>query len=258
MAKKRMINTEIYFDTEIVKTLGERGIHLYIRLWGIAEDWGGYAPSYNDIALQMGALNFSAEEVENFIKKLIKIKKIIPYKIGKQEFHWLKNFFKHQALNNPSLPIIPLPPWISCEARAYKMGKKYAAYSYDTSRLPVGYQYITTTVPVKENRSRSRIEKKLTGGKTESPVCHALPVLSDDFLEALVGEYPEVDVSDQLRRLNEHLQANPQQIHSLEKFVRGWMGTAKRKYSAENIPKLEVLPPYLSRTLGEEVVSAGA
>ncbi len=52
MARKRVIDTGLYFDTEICRLLGARGLHLYIRLWGLAEDWGGYEANHEDIALQ--------------------------------------------------------------------------------------------------------------------------------------------------------------------------------------------------------------
>jgi hypothetical protein len=64
MARKRIIDTEgLYFKTELVKILGPRGLLLYIRLWALAEDWGGYEFNAEEIALRMGALKFIPKEV---------------------------------------------------------------------------------------------------------------------------------------------------------------------------------------------------
>jgi hypothetical protein len=157
VARKRLIDTEeLYFDTEIVKLLGDRGLHLYIRLWGLAEDWGGYEPKYSDIAFKMGALEFKTEEVEVFINKLIGDKKIIPYQKEGKTFHWLVNLLKHQPLDNPSLPKIPIPKWIDCKEQEYKSGKKYAKYIVIKSRLPVAYRSATSS-PRNGNSNGNRV-----------------------------------------------------------------------------------------------------
>lgn len=188
MAKKRVIDTEeLYFDAELVDSLGDRGILLYIRLWSVAEDWGGYEPKYKDIAYRMGALKFETDEVEKLIGVLIGLGKIFEYEAKGRTFHWIKNLLKHQPLNNPSPPKLPLPEWIILELKEYKSGKKYALYTIDedkipegiprnseeiTGRLPVGYQYGTSRLPSypeEKDRDEGRDEKSKTiqwdGGK---------------------------------------------------------------------------------------------
>ena len=150
MSRKRIIDTELYFDSEICDLLNERGLHLYIRLWGIADDSGVYYPNYSDIALKMGALRFTAAETEAFIDSLIKVQKIIPFEIqdtGKS-YHWLKNFLNHQTLNNPSVPKLPLPEWISMEVHTYKSGKKFAKFSVNGEKVPGHYQNSTGSLLV--------------------------------------------------------------------------------------------------------------
>jgi hypothetical protein len=154
MARKRLIDTEeFYFDTELVNLLGARGLHLYIRLWGLAEDWGGYEPKYEDIALKMGALRFKGREIKNYIEKLIEKKKIIEYKTNNKTIHWIVNLLKHQPLDNPTLPKLPLPRWISCETKQYKTSKRvFAHYTIIREKLPADYLSATCRLPVGEQK----------------------------------------------------------------------------------------------------------
>jgi hypothetical protein len=159
MARKRLIDTEeLYFSSDLVEALGAKGLHLYIRLWGLAEDWGGYEPNYRDIAFRMGALKFTAAEVQKFIESLIRMGKIFPFQGGVKTFHWLAKLLKHQPLNNPSPPKLPLPEWIYCEIKKFKSGKSYAEFKIIPEKLPVGYQYPNgnehTETEKKQNRNR--------------------------------------------------------------------------------------------------------
>ncbi|MCL5024829.1 MAG: hypothetical protein M1497_15970 [Nitrospirae bacterium] len=169
MSRKRLIDTELYFDTELYELLGCEGLHLYIRLWGLADDSGVYEPRYADIALQMGALHFTPEKVKKYIDVLTKAGKIIPYSANGKGYHWLKNFLKHQPLSNPSLPKYPLPGWMTCEQREYPSGKKYATYQIlpeklaeVTSSLPIVYSDTTGNGETKRNETETR--RKLREG----------------------------------------------------------------------------------------------
>ena len=43
MGRKRVIDTdELLFDEELFEAVGKDGLWLYVRLWSLAEDWGGY------------------------------------------------------------------------------------------------------------------------------------------------------------------------------------------------------------------------
>jgi uncharacterized phage protein (TIGR02220 family) len=120
--------------------LGPMGLHYYIRLWGVAEDWGGYKPNYEDLSLQMGALKILPKKCEEFDRKLIESGHIIRYQINGQPIHWLKNLMDHQPLNNPTPPKLPLPEWMDVEIHEYKSGKKYAKYRIIRDKLPDEYQ----------------------------------------------------------------------------------------------------------------------
>src|SRR5512140_3585839 len=103
MGRKRVIDTdELLFDDELYNAIGERGLWVYVRLWSLSEDWGGYEPKYGSLALKMGVLRLTADEVRSTIVKLISLGKIIPYQVPGlhntdivTEIHWLKNLLKH-------------------------------------------------------------------------------------------------------------------------------------------------------------------
>ena len=64
MGRKRVIDTdELLFDEELYEAIGQEGLWLYVRLWALAEDWGGYEPKYGSIALKTGVLRMTADQV---------------------------------------------------------------------------------------------------------------------------------------------------------------------------------------------------
>ena len=156
MARKRVIDTEaLYYDAEIIRMLGERGLHLYIGLWGIAEDWGGYEPKYDNIAFRMGALFFKPEEAQKYIDILVGAGKIIPYQMNETTYHWIKNLLKHQGLNKPTPPKLPLPKWIKCNLKEYPSGKKYAEYILDYKKMPNSMDNSPENLGQSENSPRT-------------------------------------------------------------------------------------------------------
>jgi hypothetical protein len=132
MGRKRVIDTdELLFDEELFEAVGVDGLWLYVRLWSIAEDFGGYEPNYGSISLKTGVLKLSKSYVNQTIEKFIKLGKVVTYCINGKTYHWLRNLLKHQRLNNPAPPTLPLPPWVTCEIRQYQSKKKYASYEID-------------------------------------------------------------------------------------------------------------------------------
>ena len=153
MAKKRSLDIDkLLFDTEIIERLSIKGILLYQVLWGHADDWGGIELDIKNLSLRTGALKMTIKEVEKEIIKLTNgLKKIIPYTIDDKNYGWIKNFFKHQRLNNPAMPTIPLPEWIVYKVNTYPSGKKWAEYTVIPEKIPVDYQYTTSksdTIPI--------------------------------------------------------------------------------------------------------------
>lgn len=190
MGRKRVIDTdELLFDEELFAAIGQNGLWLYVRLWSLAEDWGGYEPKYGSIALKMGVLKMSADEVCSSIAKLISLGKIIPYQVPglhNTELHWIKNLLKHQPLHNSPLPVLTLPPWITCEIKEYPSKKKYASYRIDveklasaTSSLPVPYRSSLPVLQklVETSRNLKETRKDISSPAATMPIKISLPVL---------------------------------------------------------------------------------
>jgi hypothetical protein len=115
MGKRRMIDMDgLVFDDELGLELGLDGLFLYIRLWSIAEDWGGLSLSPHWIICQMGMIqdSYSLMRIEEIVDKLIKLGKIIPYQHNNRHYGFLKNFSKYQTINFPDAPKLPLPSWV--------------------------------------------------------------------------------------------------------------------------------------------------
>lgn len=260
MARKRLIDTHsLCFDTEIVTILKERGSILYIRLWGIAEDWGGYDPKYDDIALLMGAFKLKASEVKNYIDRLIEAKKIIPYEVNGKTYHWIVNLLKHQPLDNPSAPKLPLPEWVECKISEYKSGKKYAKYTVITEKLPVAYSSptgnlvtVTETVTVTERKQNSnsngnRIETTREG---KQEITHPPYVfLSLEEQKSLMADYGKQKTNEYIDRLNEHIGSKGTKYKSHYFTIKSWMrkdGVRKPSYMGTpsvRVPEPEPCPP---------------
>lgn len=136
MARKRSLDIEgLLFDTELVKTLTLKGLLLYEVMWGQAEDWGGLKLNSADLQLRMGAIKISIKEIDKEIKKLISKEKIIIYEVKNKTYGWIKNFTKHQKLDKPRPPTLPLPEWITYKTEKYPSGRKYAVYTITAEKL---------------------------------------------------------------------------------------------------------------------------
>lgn len=188
MARKRLIDTDVYFDVELCDLLGPRGLHLYFRLWGIADDSGVYEPKYRDISLKMGALHFKPQEVESCIQKLIEAGKVIPFASNGISYHWLKNFLKHQPLNNPSPPKHPLPEWVSVEIKQYPFGKNFAAYQILNEKLPE----ITGSLPVDYPSVETKLKETNRNETNPSEISDEISVLSSKLFLGKESLFQEV------------------------------------------------------------------
>ena len=157
MARIRTIDTDgLFFDGELTNNLTATDFLIYIRLWGIGEDWGGFEWSPENIKLQLGGLKIPISRVEDCLKKLVKMGKIIPYKKDGKLIGWLKNFQTHQKLKKPSLPRLPLPDWITYEQKEYPGGQKYAEYKIIKNKIPVDYSYPTSNTETKRNETKRK------------------------------------------------------------------------------------------------------
>jgi hypothetical protein len=120
MGYRRLIDCDQLFeDDALFEAIGNDGVLLYIRLWSLAEVWGGLEDTPKSISRQSGALDFPFKKVEKIIKKLIEMEKIYPYELAGKKFLWLKNLPKHQKMVKIPQSKLPLPDWISAESHEY-------------------------------------------------------------------------------------------------------------------------------------------
>lgn len=195
--KKRLIDIEIYFDSELCELLGERGLHLYIGLWAIAEDSGVYEPKYADIALKMGALKFTEGEVRKYIEKLILAGKIVPFLNNGKLYHWIKNLIKHQGIKNPPIPSLPVPDWIKVEIKQFPSGKRYAVFNVieeEISKNPikgVNYNNIKNSKGVSLGDSE-RFSEALTDIPTDTPR-QSQTLLIDNNIDTIRDTIKDID-----------------------------------------------------------------
>jgi hypothetical protein len=159
----RMINMDdLVSDTEIVELLGDRHLWIYLRLWSIAEDWGGYAPKFKDIKYKMGAFEFTAEEVEQTINKLIKAKKIVEVEVNGVKIHWIVAFLKRQSPPSSRLSELPLPNFIHCTVTEDHYHHEKYSYSVVVEECPVKNKFKPgdpNTIQVSELDPEKKSEK---------------------------------------------------------------------------------------------------
>lgn len=163
--RKRLLDLGgLAFDQDLMLAFGQRkGKRTrmavgYQLLWAVAEDSGCYEANLKSIAKLSGFLEFTERELAELVQILTVEKNILSYFSQRGvECHWLVNFRKHQPLNNPSLPRVPLPPWLIYEVKKYKSGKEFAVYYLLRDRLPEGYRDITSSLPEPDKETLGRL-----------------------------------------------------------------------------------------------------
>jgi len=94
MPRKRIIDPEYWLDGEISR-ISDKARLLYIGLWNFADDNGIIENDPQKIKVQV--FPYSPQlKIENYLKELEDIKKIISYKKEGKEYYWIKNFYKYQ------------------------------------------------------------------------------------------------------------------------------------------------------------------
>ena len=137
MGKKRIIDMDgLCFDAEITE-IGMDACMLYIRMWTLAEDWGGIDLEPKNLRLQMGGLqdNYTSLRITEIIEKLVQLDKVKIYEVQGRMYGWIKNFPRHQELRFPSPPKIPLPSWVRWHPKTDKTSpvQHYEYLSIDIS-----------------------------------------------------------------------------------------------------------------------------
>ncbi len=167
--RRRMLNPDFFTDPDMVANFDFGGRLLYQGLWCLAEDSGCFEP--NPLLLKMKIFpgdDVPLGEIQKHIDRLVELEKIVLYEVDGKEYAWLKNFHKHQKLERPSPPTIPLPDWLVFHGE----GKQRHKWHYevvrqgrvgDMSEKCRGHVGDKTT-PEEKGR-----EEKLREGKGDSP-----------------------------------------------------------------------------------------
>ena len=111
--RRRMLNPDFFTDPDMVANFDFGGRLLYQGLWCLAEDSGCFEP--NPLLLKMKIFpgdDIPLGEIQKHIDRLVELDKIVLYQVDGKEYAWLKNFHKHQKLDRPAPPAIPLPEWL--------------------------------------------------------------------------------------------------------------------------------------------------
>jgi len=131
--RRRMLNPDFFTDPDIVANLDAYGRLLYQGMWCVADDSG--CLELNPLLLKMKVLpgdeTVSIDDIRDYFDKLIELNKIITYKVDGKEYGWLKNFHKHQSLNKPNAPSVPLPKWITWHGESEKRHERYYEVEYE-------------------------------------------------------------------------------------------------------------------------------
>jgi hypothetical protein len=169
MGYRRLIDCDQLFeDDQLFEAIGTDGVMLYVRLWSLAECWGGLEDNPKSISRQSGALNLSSKKVGGILKKLVELDKIFPYELEGKRYLWLKNLPKHQKLSRSPKSKIPIPNWIHAEPHEYdsKTSWTYTVLedlAPSNSMLPDSRQYATGQSAEFTKQSSTKQNKAVQG-----------------------------------------------------------------------------------------------
>ena len=158
--RKRMISPGFFIDEELVEHFDAWGRLFYQGLWCVAEDSGCFELKPLQLKMQIfPGDNITTDKINVFLQKLSELGKIVVYKVDGKEYAWIKNFHKHQTLNKPTPPQIPLPEWIIFEGQDVhgKERHKWEYIVHDMPRASLG-QVISSAVPEENRIEKNRKE----------------------------------------------------------------------------------------------------
>jgi hypothetical protein len=140
--KRRMFTPDFFTDEELVERMDITGRMFYLGTWSAAEDSGVFLLS--PLSLKMKLFpgdDISGDEIQAYIDTLIEMKKVVPFEIGGKKYGWLRNFHRHQKLDNPPKPTLPLPVWMAWNDSESRRNRNF---SVDENALK---QYLSTLRP---------------------------------------------------------------------------------------------------------------
>lgn len=118
MSRKILVDTDgLYRDGKLWRVLGDRGILFYVRLWGIAEHWGGFDPDLEGLKYDCLALNASEQEIKGYMDKLHRENSIAYYRKDGKIVGLIRAYTRHQKHSHPAKNSLPLPDGITYDGK---------------------------------------------------------------------------------------------------------------------------------------------
>ncbi|MEW8957811.1 MAG: hypothetical protein AB2448_01675 [Moorella sp. (in: firmicutes)] len=167
--RRRMLSPDFFTDPDIVANLDFAGRLFYQGLWCIAEDSGVFEP--NPLAMKMKIFpgdNLDIEVIRGYYETLKRLNKLIEFEVNGRIYAWIKNFHKHQKLDRPSPPSLPLPKWIVWHGEE-EYGKEKHRWHYEVlieclqgnNQIDDNSTTIRRTVEEQDTIEEKRKEEKL-------------------------------------------------------------------------------------------------
>lgn len=133
--RRRMLSPEFFTDPDVV-AMDAFGRLFYQGLWCVADDSGCF--ELNLLYLKMKIFpgdSITNETLQGYITSLTLSHKLIHYQTSGKKYAWIKNFHKHQRLDNPSPPTVPLPNWMVWHGQA-EFGSHRHKWHYEVISYP--------------------------------------------------------------------------------------------------------------------------
>lgn len=118
MARNRMIKVEFWSD-EAIGQISPLARLLFIGLWNFADDQGKITA--NPVFIRSNIFPYDHEiDVHGLLKELEENLFLFKYKVGRNNFYYIRNFCKHQKIDRPNLKNLnPDPDFESEEFKTF-------------------------------------------------------------------------------------------------------------------------------------------
>lgn len=192
MARRRMLDPELFFDEELAKVEDSAYVRLFYEgLWCHCDD-NHYTLPYRPDWLKAQIFPYEEVDVSKLWKTLVKIGKLVEFEHESKQYGFLKNFSKHQRVEKPS-------------------ASKYPAFQ--GTPIVVGEESGST--PAKVKLSKVKLSKE-----------EGVAALTQTWFKEI--ESKSLGYSTLVRELATKDYLSPRQIHTeiVEGFVAHWTETA--------------------------------
>ena len=175
----RQVKAAFWTDTDLIRLLDIPGRMFYQGLWQLADDSG--CLEYDTLAFKIqlfpADVDITIEVIEEWVKKLIENKKLIPYEAEGKKCLYLKNFHKHQKLKNCPPPEVPLPPWVTFEPYQSnnRQGKYIVSEDVLTNFLQGSYDTLHFSSNQNQNQNQNQNRNQYIESDSENPTSPADP-----------------------------------------------------------------------------------